>query len=404
MPYHDLTNFEESHLLPHVITEWLERDFHGMPPFAQTAVRFCGELFKIFSQAQDPDISALGFWLREAHIYEMKMRFESLRGFRAPRGLVFHITASNVDTLFVYSWILSLLAGNGNIVRLPNKQSQALSNIIRTIEAVLENYEELHNHTLLLRYGHQSRITQAISRRADMRIVWGRNETIEAIRKIPLQPYAKEIVFPDRFSFCMVQTEAYLAAAREQKNLLAQAFFRDAYGFDQKGCSSPRLVLFLGDHAEACIPEFFDLLQKEIERRHYSLPLANFMEKYTLMHLHAAQLELSEAKVYSNELAAIRALSGKLSECKQPGGGLFYWNNIKDINELLRYVSVGDQTLTYFGFSEEEVDRIARILNGRGPSRIVPIGEALTFSEDWDGYSLFEELTKTISVKKHEME
>ncbi len=40
----------------------------------------------------------------------------------------------------------------------------------------------------------------------------------------------------------------------------------------------------------------------------------------------------------------------------------------------------------------------------KGVSRIVPFGQALTFSHDWDGFDLLNEFTRIISVSDTIME
>ena len=45
------------------------------------------------------------------------------------RGLIFHITPTNVPTNFFYSFIFSLLSGNSNIVKLPTKDFEEKNNI-----------------------------------------------------------------------------------------------------------------------------------------------------------------------------------------------------------------------------------------------------------------------------------
>ena len=47
-----------------------------------------------------------------------------------PRGLVFHLPPQNVETVFLYSWALSYLAGNANIVRLPQEISARMRAIV----------------------------------------------------------------------------------------------------------------------------------------------------------------------------------------------------------------------------------------------------------------------------------
>src|SRR5439155_417971 len=73
-----------------------------------------------------PELASLGFFLRRA---EMNRALARLRGdaagLRFPRGLVFHVPPANVATIFVYSWALSALAGNRNVVRISPRAAGA---------------------------------------------------------------------------------------------------------------------------------------------------------------------------------------------------------------------------------------------------------------------------------------
>ena len=47
-----------------------------------------------------------------------------------PRGNVFHLPPANVDTIFVYSWAISALAGNHNVVRISSRSAGAAEVIL----------------------------------------------------------------------------------------------------------------------------------------------------------------------------------------------------------------------------------------------------------------------------------
>ena len=49
------------------------------------------------------------------------------------RGLIFHITPTNVPTNFFYSFIFSLLSGNSNIVKLPTRDFEEKKIILDSI-------------------------------------------------------------------------------------------------------------------------------------------------------------------------------------------------------------------------------------------------------------------------------
>ena len=66
------------------------------------------------------DVVTLGFWCRRSSIRQMAQRYEALEN-TLGRGVVFHISPSNVAVNFAYSLIAALLSGNASIIRLPSK-------------------------------------------------------------------------------------------------------------------------------------------------------------------------------------------------------------------------------------------------------------------------------------------
>ena len=79
--------------------------------------------------------------------------------------------------------------------------------------------------------------------------------------------------------------------------------------------------------------------------------------------------------------------------------GYFYEINIKKLDELSKFTNLFTQTLTYFGFNKDDFDQVIKKKNFNGIDRIVPTGQALDISLNWDGYDIINILTKVIDVK-----
>jgi acyl-CoA reductase-like NAD-dependent aldehyde dehydrogenase len=151
-----------------------------------------------------PDVRALAFWMRKPHLVDLKRQFEAANtpgSVRLPRGIVFHMPPANVDTIFMYSWLLSALCGNRNIVRLPRMRNGAVTLLCETLSEQLATRElgDLIPAVAVVGYGHESEITSAISAHADVRVVWGGDATVARIREIALPPRALELTFADRY-------------------------------------------------------------------------------------------------------------------------------------------------------------------------------------------------------------
>jgi hypothetical protein len=298
--------------------------------------------------------------------------------------------------------MLALLCGNGNLVRLPSIQSPAITAILEIICHLLEqeHFLSLERTNCFVHYAHQESITAKISLAADMRVIWGSNTTIQMLRSIPLNPYATEIVFPERFSYGIVNVVEYKKMSLEKKQHLAQAFFRDVYGFDQNGCSSPRVMFWVHDDLkiESTVAEFNEHLEKEIQSRGYELPLSSFLNKQTQVYAESTKLPISSVSMPCNELTAI-ILDQFDPLCRfHPGGGLLYHVPLNNLLDLVKIANVPDQTVVYEGFNVELIENLAVNLNGCGPSRFIRFGEALRFSAKWDGHDLLQAFTRVISL------
>ncbi|NUW30388.1 gamma-glutamyl phosphate reductase [Nonomuraea sp. SMC257] len=97
-----------------------------------------------------PELASLGFFLRRSELERAaglprgdEPRQTGAAGagefLRVPRGLVFHVAPANVDTVFVYSWALSALMGNRNVVRLSARAGGAAEAILDIMRQALDD-------------------------------------------------------------------------------------------------------------------------------------------------------------------------------------------------------------------------------------------------------------------------
>ena len=261
-------------------------------PFDRRIIDFCAQfstvLFRDHEARVHPEIQALAYWMRRSELLRMAEEFSRLKRddvVLAPRGLVFHIAPSNVDTIFVYSWMLSVLTGNTNILRISERASPVSELLCRLFSAALENADAtLAQNTAILRYGHDREITAAISAVADVRVIWGGDRTVETVRAFPLPPHAKELTFPNRSSLTVLSSSTYRALSDEARGSIATQFYNDTFWFDQMACSSPRMVIWVGksDDCEEASRAFYEALQTEISVKGYTLPVGPTLKQVDL--------------------------------------------------------------------------------------------------------------------------
>ena len=81
---------------------------------------FSAYLFKQVDSKQYPEIVSLAFWFRHAHLKQVLGESKSDIS-QKNVNRIFHIAPANVDTVFMYSLLLSVLCGNKNIVRISQR-------------------------------------------------------------------------------------------------------------------------------------------------------------------------------------------------------------------------------------------------------------------------------------------
>ena len=263
-----------------------------------------------------------------------------------------------------------------------------------------ERFAALAGELAVVSYGHEPEPTAALSLEADVRLLWGGDATVGRIRAVPLGPGGHDLTFGDRFSFAVLRPAAVLEATPDELTALAERLFNDAYWFDQMGCASPRLLVWVGaaEAAATAREALFAALERVIAAKAYTLAPGAAIAKLTFTYGALIDRAVTGVHEAGNELSVLTLEDLTGFDRTHPGAGLFFEARVGALADLVPFVARKDQTVTAHGFSTDELTAFARSLHGRGVDRIVPFGEALSFGSVWDGYDLLAELTRTILV------
>lgn len=379
-------------------------------PFAEGTLAFFSEVSRQLgsspSTAAMPEVRALAFWMRRAQLIRLREQFEELQRpgtLRLPRGTVFHLAPANVDTIFVYSWLLASLAGNRSVIRLPSLRGPATQVICETLNAVLASREHcgLATGVAIVGYAHDEATTAAISARSDVRVIWGGDATVQRIRQIPLPPRSVELTFADRYSLAAIDARAYLHATPRRRAQLAEDFVGDLFSFGQMACSSPQMLAWRGSRAdvEAASDDFFPRVAATASRRGYEVDAGTATAQTLAAATLAADQPVRRCRRFGRQLLVAELESASETARSHVGGGYLLSVRLGEIADLIPFLTSADQTLAHFGFEEDELRRFAVLAAGTGGiDRIVPIGQALTFDRFWDGYDLLASFTRIVRV------
>ena len=132
-----------------------------------------------------------------------------------PLGVLFHITAGNVDGLPFISLLDGLLTGNINIVKLPKEEGGIT---VSLLEELFKIEPSLREYVYVFDYSSKDiHAMRKLATVADAIVVWGGDEAVSAVRKLA-GPNTKIIEWGHKISFAYVTKEG---ATRDSLEKLA---------------------------------------------------------------------------------------------------------------------------------------------------------------------------------------
>jgi len=376
-------------------------------PFAAPVLEFLDQLSAAIRKESKEnrlyeEIAAFGFWCRRSNLNAFRNRYEDGR-IRLGRGLIFHIPATNVPVLFAYSLVIGLLAGNGCVVRISGRSQTQDLKLCDIMGALLNRNEHrtIKERISVFTCSRDDDRVRMWLEQCDGTVIWGGDETITSIRCMPMKPDAVQVMFPDRYSICILDVEHMKKIQEETFKELAHRFYRDTYAMDQNACSCPRFVLWNpGKNALQT-----SLIQKKWWKAvaeaasDYEITAYKATSKYEF--LCSIAMLLDEAvgiECYENLLYTIMLskIPGNVEQLRGNCGIFFeYAGNWRSILSQLAVRQL--QTVTYYGLEKQDLTDYVVQHHLYGIHRVVPVGRAMDMDLIWDGQDLITMLSRQIS-------
>ena len=331
-----------------------------------------------------PDIKTAAFWCRKKNIEKLKK--ETVNGnLKIGIGKIFHITPSNVPTNFFYSMIMGLLTGNSNIVKVPTKEFDQVKIICNAINSLIKNNTFIKKRISIIQYDYSKiDITKRIS------------------ENLTTKTKCIDVIFPDRYSLALLNANKIFNLSNSKIKKLARDFYNDTFFYDQNACTSPHLILWVGNSniIEKAKKKFWTSVIKEVKE---NFTFTNYIASEKLNHLYnliAEHKDLGNFKNYENLIYVFEntKISNDIHNIRGKWG-IFFEQKINHLNTINKYINEKFQTLTYFGFEKEYFKKFINEMKPVGIDRIVPIGRSMEMNFFWDGYDLKNILTRSIEIK-----
>lgn len=359
----------------------------SFPVFAEDTLEFLGEIARQIRNRKEKtsDLAAFGFWCRRITVTMQKTvtseETVTIQEKRMGRGISLHFAASNMPMLFAYSMAAALLAGNCVIMRLSDRETEQERMLLEILKEIMDKYPVWKKRIVLLRYEHNGQINDHLSALCDVRIIWGRDSTVEELKKSPLKKGAVDVTFPDRGSAAVFDAEYILMQEDLYSDVLG--FYNDTYAYDQNACSSPSILYWVGEEKQvACAKKRFWNEMETFLKEKYVLPEVLAVKKWENALAMAAAMP--EVKIVHRDNRIIRIELPQLTEqCwdHRTAGGFFMEASGENLQGLIPILTDKCQTITVLGCEKETVASL-------GALRVTENGHALDFSLEWDGVDL----------------
>ncbi|MBW2135892.1 MAG: hypothetical protein JRG72_11835, partial [Deltaproteobacteria bacterium] len=314
-----------------------------------------------------------------------------------PRGLVVHWMAGNVPTLSFLSLLMGLLTKNVNLIKVASGSPPFLAALLKHLSETPGQRcsgQQLIHSIAVIRYDHKDEeIGATLSRYADVRIMWGSDESIQSIRALPVKPQVNDVAFPHRTSF-IILGEEFLD--KVSLGPLTRRVARDISIFEQSACASPHTILLLTKD-KAKLADFAESLQDALEHILQDFPKASPTPQETaaILNLRARYDMFHEAWYSSGTEFTI--LADDFWQLGPPiGNRTVYLRLFSDIDRLPEIMTPHVQTVG-LAVSPKDFSRIITILGAAGVHRFATPGTMTQFDSPWDGYFLPHHLVRWTS-------
>jgi hypothetical protein len=306
-----------------------------------------------------------------------------------PRGVACHWIAGNVPLLGLFSWALSALAGNVNVIRTSSRAGDFITPVLQLLARSSEGGRALADDTLVLSFPREDEPShRAMSAAANVRIAWGGREAVESVMALPARWDCETVVLGPRMSLAVVDPP--LTSDRVLSRLASDVAY-----FDQQACSSPQWIFVKGERGDQQFQGWVERFARAFAVQAQGLgrhPL-DFGETYRIG-LDRARVLLDGGVLHRDEQTA-----WTLAVVDAPDTRVACMNRVvqvipfRDVAEIGAFIPSNVQTAVML-LDRDDAERFSELAAPRGVCRFPRPGEGNHFDNPWDGIPLISRLTR----------
>ncbi|HEA66432.1 MAG TPA: hypothetical protein ENI07_06390 [Desulfobacterales bacterium] len=321
------------------------------------------------------------------------------RSYRAlPRGLVIHWMAGNVPTLGFLSLIQGILTKNVNLIKTSSQSGDLLARLLEILSKVTidENHscKELARSIAVIRYDSSKKeLGRFISEHADVRIFWGNDDSVKALRSLPAKLGVMDLVFSNKTSLMIIDKNSLQSIDKET---ISKRIATDMSVFEQKACASPH-TLFLETEDETELEEFAFLLKQALNNALLSIPktVPTQKEVSAILNLRA-QYDMFHKAWYSDGIEFTILSDDEIKLGPPIGNRTLFIRKVDRLERVADLITPNVQSVGLIA-EKERYEILTMLFAEKGVQRFTELGAMTQFELPWDGYMLNHHLVRWVS-------
>lgn len=324
-----------------------------------------------------------------------------------PKGVLLHVTPSNVPVNVLDTMLSGLVTGNVNVIKTSSRIG--LKPFIPILKGVLEFSPQLGDAIFFVNYpGGLKEVEEVLASEVDAVVFWGGWDGAKAWREL-LPPEKDLVIYGPRYSFSLISKKA-ISDIPEKVVLRNLAF--DIAIWETRACASPQVVFLYGFSVEEA-REFLRKLGEALNELERELPLGEraFNDRVELLRVKDTsfwrQVTSGDLEVIYNEnLNWGLILNYSNQFIPSPG---YRWttfkviDTLKEIEDYIGSLKAFLQSVSLL-LHPAEVMRVSEVLSKLGVTRITDLGEIGlgTPTAPHEGEYQLRRLVKFVSLESQE--
>ena len=365
--------------------------------------------------------NSLGFiipWIsRKNSLKLLKLSFEDYRTlddpllfsnnklnmFARPQGTALHWLAGNVPVISLISLFQGILTKNKNIIKVSKTYKIILPKIFEDLKKNLKLNNKLKKilknilDSLLIVYvdHNDEKNLSNLSKNSDIRIIWGGEEAVTKIARLPKKINCKDIIFGPKVSMAYVSKNK-INTKKDIRNF-SDLFVDDVFNFDQLGCNSPH-NLFIEKGSKFKLTEIANILSSSFKNKILKINSpTDPTNKYNILMKNFIHSLVKDNKIINDKNFEWNIYINKNPKIEEPlYNRSIFINLINSYKDLADIMPDNTQSIGLY-VNTDEKKHIVKKLSYKCGDRFPDIGTMSLYETPWDGFLPMQNMIRWIS-------